>query len=150
MPAQAQLNGHAARMHGRCSGNPHSVKPASAASTELIVRARHAVLARPNGIGLDEMSRHVHSLTGHLLGGLGALRHGNGEPMICVRGPSATRDRGGTAAFSQLDPRGTLRNAWDTEQAAADAGICVRTGCSATLAPPRPPPGGVTETCAVR
>lgn len=36
LPAQAQLTAHAARMHGRCFGNPRSVNPASAASTELI------------------------------------------------------------------------------------------------------------------
>jgi selenocysteine lyase/cysteine desulfurase len=80
-------------------------------------------------IGMDEISQHVKDLTGHLLGGLGALRHGNGEPMVRVHGPSDTRDRGGTVAFSLLDPHGTLRNVRAVEQAAADAGICVRTGC---------------------
>jgi selenocysteine lyase/cysteine desulfurase len=80
-------------------------------------------------IGLDEISQHVKDLTEHLLGGLGALRHRNGEPMIRVHGPSDTRDRGGTVAFSLLDPHGTLSRVRDIEQAAADAGICVRTGC---------------------
>jgi selenocysteine lyase/cysteine desulfurase len=45
LPAQAQLNAHAERMHGRCFGNPHSENPTSTASTELIERARLAVLA---------------------------------------------------------------------------------------------------------
>ena len=45
LPAQAQLDAHAERMRGRCFGNPHSENPASAASTELIERARLAVLA---------------------------------------------------------------------------------------------------------
>ena len=45
LPAQAQLNAHTERMHGRCFGNPHSENPTSTASTELIERARLAVLA---------------------------------------------------------------------------------------------------------
>ena len=45
LPAQAQLAAHAGRVRGRCFGNPHSENPASAASTELIERARRAVLA---------------------------------------------------------------------------------------------------------
>ena len=48
LPAQAQLAAHAERMRGRCFGNPHSENPASAASTELIERARLAVLAHFN------------------------------------------------------------------------------------------------------
>ena len=45
LPAQAQLTAHAERLRGGCFGNPHSENPASAASTELIERARLAVLA---------------------------------------------------------------------------------------------------------
>jgi selenocysteine lyase/cysteine desulfurase len=45
LPAQAQLSAHAERIRGRCFGNPHSENPTSAASTELIERARLAVLA---------------------------------------------------------------------------------------------------------
>ncbi len=48
LPAQAQLAAHAERTRGRCFGNPHSENPASAASTELIERARLAVLAHFN------------------------------------------------------------------------------------------------------
>ena len=48
LPAQAQLAAHAERMRGRWLGNPHSDNPASAASTELIERARLAVLAHFN------------------------------------------------------------------------------------------------------
>ncbi len=48
LPAQAQLAAHAERMRGRCFGNPHSENPASAASTELVERARLAVLAHFN------------------------------------------------------------------------------------------------------
>jgi selenocysteine lyase/cysteine desulfurase len=44
LPAEAQLRAHAQRLGGHCFGNPHSANPASAASTELIERTRHAVL----------------------------------------------------------------------------------------------------------
>jgi selenocysteine lyase/cysteine desulfurase len=45
LPAREQLAGHAERIGGGCFGNPHSENPASAASTELVERARLAVLA---------------------------------------------------------------------------------------------------------
>ena len=45
LSAQAQLTAHAERLRGGCFRNPHSENPASAASTELIERARLAVLA---------------------------------------------------------------------------------------------------------
>ena len=45
---QAQLAAHAERMSGRCFGNPHSENPTSAASTELVERARLAILAHFN------------------------------------------------------------------------------------------------------
>ena len=48
LPAQAQVAAHAERMRVRCFGNPHSENPASAASSELIERARLAVLAHFN------------------------------------------------------------------------------------------------------
>ena len=48
LPARAQISAHAERIGGRCFGNPHSENPASAASTELIERARLAVLAHFN------------------------------------------------------------------------------------------------------
>jgi selenocysteine lyase/cysteine desulfurase len=44
LAAQSQLDAHADRLRGRCFGNPHSLSPASMASTELIERTRHAVL----------------------------------------------------------------------------------------------------------
>ncbi len=48
LPAQAQLAAHADRMRSRCFGNPHSENPTSAASTELIERARRQVLEHFN------------------------------------------------------------------------------------------------------
>ena len=48
LPARAQLAAHAERIRGRCFGNTHSQNPTSAASTELIERARLAILAHLN------------------------------------------------------------------------------------------------------
>ena len=45
LPAQAQVSAHAERIRGHCFGNPHSENPTSAASGELVERARQAVLA---------------------------------------------------------------------------------------------------------
>ncbi|MEU3709189.1 aminotransferase class V-fold PLP-dependent enzyme [Streptomyces catenulae] len=44
LPARSRLREHAERITGGCFGNPHSVSPASAASTALVERARAAVL----------------------------------------------------------------------------------------------------------
>jgi selenocysteine lyase/cysteine desulfurase len=45
LPAQTQLRVHSERIRSGCWGNPHSQNPTSAAATELIERARSAVLA---------------------------------------------------------------------------------------------------------
>jgi selenocysteine lyase/cysteine desulfurase len=59
-------------------------------------------------IGLDLIQQHVQRLTGSMLAGLSALRHGNGQPMTWLHGPSDTRDRGGTVTFSLMDPYGQV------------------------------------------
>ncbi len=51
LAADAQLAAFAARMSGQCFGNPHSENPTSAASTELVERARQAVLSYFNAPG---------------------------------------------------------------------------------------------------
>jgi selenocysteine lyase/cysteine desulfurase len=48
LPSEAQLSAHAERLRSGCFGNPHSESPTSAASTELVERARLAVLAHFN------------------------------------------------------------------------------------------------------
>ena len=48
LPPRAQLAAHAERIRGGLFGNPHSENPASASSTELVERARHAILAHFN------------------------------------------------------------------------------------------------------
>jgi selenocysteine lyase/cysteine desulfurase len=53
LPARAQLMAHAERVLSGCFGNPHSDSPTSRASTELVERARAAVL-RHFGASPDE------------------------------------------------------------------------------------------------
>lgn len=45
LPARSQLLAHVERVLGGCFGNPHSDSPSSLASTDLVERARAAVLA---------------------------------------------------------------------------------------------------------
>jgi selenocysteine lyase/cysteine desulfurase len=82
-----------------------------------------------NGIGIDLIHQRVMCLAGWLLGRLGALRHGNGEPMARIYGPASTRDRGGTIAFNLLDPGGRVVDERAVARATAAAGISIRTGC---------------------
>jgi selenocysteine lyase/cysteine desulfurase len=81
------------------------------------------------GIGLDLIQQHVQQLTERMLSGLVALRHGNGQPMTWLHGPSDTRDRGGTVTFSLLDPYGQVFDVQAVERETAAAGVCIRTGC---------------------
>jgi selenocysteine lyase/cysteine desulfurase len=82
-----------------------------------------------NGIGIDRIHQRVMCLTGWFLGRLAALRHGNGAPMARIYGPASTRDRGGTVAFSLLDPGGHVIDERAVAQDTAAAGISIRTGC---------------------
>jgi selenocysteine lyase/cysteine desulfurase len=86
-------------------------------------------LAWINGIGMDLIHKRVTCLTGWLLDRLAALRHGNGEPMARIYGPAGTRDRGGTVAFSLLDPGGRVVDERAVARDTAAAGISIRTGC---------------------
>jgi selenocysteine lyase/cysteine desulfurase len=88
-----------------------------------------AGLSWVNGIGIDQIHQRVMCLTGWLLDRLGALRHGNGEPMARIYGPAHTRDRGGTVAFNLLDPAGRVIDERAVTRATAAAGISIRTGC---------------------
>jgi selenocysteine lyase/cysteine desulfurase len=82
-----------------------------------------------NGIGTGLIHQRVGCLTGWLLDGLSGLRHGNGQPMARIHGPADTSGRGGTVAFSLLDPRGRAIDVRTVERDMAAAGISIRTGC---------------------
>jgi selenocysteine lyase/cysteine desulfurase len=80
-------------------------------------------------VNLDLIHDRVTYLTGWMLRRLLAARHGNGAPLVRVHGPADTVSRGGTVAFSVLDPDGRLADARIVARVAAAAGISIRTGC---------------------
>ncbi|MYW62998.1 aminotransferase class V-fold PLP-dependent enzyme [Streptomyces sp. SID8379] len=80
-------------------------------------------------IGADRVARHVTRLTDRLLGGLAALRHPGGRPLVRVYGPRGTEGRGGTVALNVLDPRGRIVDERIVARESSAAGISVRTGC---------------------
>jgi selenocysteine lyase/cysteine desulfurase len=86
-------------------------------------------LSWASGIGISLIHERVRCLTGWLLDRLAAMRHGNGMPMARLYGPANTVQRGGTVAFSLLDPRGDAIDVQTVERDMAVAGISVRTGC---------------------
>lgn len=81
------------------------------------------------GAGIDVIGQRVTCLTGWMLDRLAAMRHSGGQPMARIYGPADTSDRGGTVAFSLLDPRGRNIDAAVVARDTAAAGISVRTGC---------------------
>jgi selenocysteine lyase/cysteine desulfurase len=86
-------------------------------------------LSWASGIGIGLIRERVRCLTGWLLDRLTAMRHGNGMPMAWLHGPASTFGRGGTVAFSLLDPRGEAIDVQAVERDMAAAGISIRTGC---------------------
>jgi selenocysteine lyase/cysteine desulfurase len=80
-------------------------------------------------IGIEVIQRRVSCLTGWLLSQLAGLRHGNGQPMVRIYGPAGQDRRGGTVAFSLLDPRGQVLDGNLVARDASAAGISIRTGC---------------------
>jgi selenocysteine lyase/cysteine desulfurase len=79
--------------------------------------------------GLDVIHRRVQCLTGWLLEQLGAMRHGNGRPLVTIYGPHTVERRGGTVAINLLDRNGRFIDHDMFEARAADHGISLRTGC---------------------
>ena len=80
-------------------------------------------------VGIETIHTRVMCLTGWLLDALGALRHGNGAPVVRIYGPAGTDRRGGTIAMNFFDPSGVLIDSVRVERQANLAGISLRSGC---------------------
>ena len=65
-----------------------------------------AGLSWVNGIGIDLIHQRVMCLAGWLLGGLGALDHGNGEPMARI---SAASQHPRSRRHYRIQPAGSRR-----------------------------------------
>jgi molybdenum cofactor sulfurtransferase len=86
-------------------------------------------LAHLADVGLDRLHERVRCLTAWTLGEFAALRHGSGGAVIQVYGPPADHERGAIVLFNVLDALGQRLDADRVQEAAADAGIAVRSGC---------------------
>lgn len=80
-------------------------------------------------VGMTAVRDHVQGLTALLLDSLRGLRHTNGEPVIRIYGPTTTVMRGGTVAFSVLDPAGAVVDSEVVQRACTRRNISLRSGC---------------------
>lgn len=80
-------------------------------------------------IGIDVIHTRVRCLTGWLLDTLTGLTHSNHRPAVRIYGPTTVEDRGGTIAFSLLDPNGRILDIRRVQELANEANISLRTGC---------------------
>lgn len=94
-----------------------------------------AIAALPAGFGLLEevgmtrLQAHVATLTAELQRHLLHLKHADGAPLVRLYGPHSPSARGGVVTFNVLDRQGRPLPCAAVEQAAAVAGIAVRSGC---------------------
>lgn len=82
-----------------------------------------------DSVGIDAIHNRVAALTGWLLEHLTALRHGNGQPVVTLYGPTEMTQRGGTIAMNFYDAHGKIFDFRQIEQLANVHNISLRTGC---------------------
>ncbi|NOY98686.1 MAG: aminotransferase class V-fold PLP-dependent enzyme [Chloroflexi bacterium] len=80
-------------------------------------------------LGYETIHERVRCLTGWLLEKMTALKHGNGEPLVRVFGPTTTEARGGTITFNCYDKNGSAIDHRAIEEEANQVNISLRTGC---------------------
>lgn len=80
-------------------------------------------------VGLQTIAERTRALTGWLIDALSALRHADGTPVAEVYGPLDVVDRGANVLFNVRSAAGVRLDATAVQEAAAAAGISVRSGC---------------------
>jgi len=80
-------------------------------------------------IGIDRIHERVRCLTGWLTTELSELRHGTGQSVVRIYGPTNTEARGGTVAMNFYDPHGHFIDHALVESRANRRKISLRTGC---------------------
>ncbi|MFN3980596.1 MAG: aminotransferase class V-fold PLP-dependent enzyme [Caldilinea sp.] len=80
-------------------------------------------------IGIDAIHTRVMALTSWLLETMTALHHSNGARLVHIYGPENADARGGTIAFTLVDPTGEPFDFRRVEAAAGARKISLRTGC---------------------
>lgn len=79
--------------------------------------------------GIETIHERVMALTGWMLEGLMALKHGNGKPLLRFYGPLDLEARGGGVTVNFFDAKGSAIDHRAVEAAANSRGISLRTGC---------------------
>jgi selenocysteine lyase/cysteine desulfurase len=95
----------------------------------LDVGAIPAGLRWVDSIGVDRIGAHACALAARLSGGMRALRHRNGDPMVVLYGPADLVDRGPVVSFNVLDDRGEAVAYEYVESLAREVRVSVRGGC---------------------
>jgi molybdenum cofactor sulfurtransferase len=80
-------------------------------------------------IGLELVHTRVRCLTGWLLDGLSALKHGSGVPLVRIYGPLTVDRRGGAVTANFYDKDDRPIDIRVVEKAANEKNISLRTGC---------------------
>lgn len=80
-------------------------------------------------IGYEVISQRVEILTGWLLEHLTRMKHGNGQPLVRVFGPTTTEGRGGAVTVNFYDKNGKALDHRFIESQANLVNISLRTGC---------------------
>jgi selenocysteine lyase/cysteine desulfurase len=80
-------------------------------------------------VGIEVIHDRVVSLTGWLLENVTRLKHGNGEPVVRIYGPTSTDLRGGTVTMNVYDEKGVAIDHTAVEALANKRNISLRTGC---------------------
>ena len=95
----------------------------------LSIPAIEIGLKHIEAIGVETIQTRVRCLTGWLLQHLVAMRHGNGQPLVKVYGPTDTVDRGGAVTVNFMAANGRAVDHRMVEQLANQHRISLRTGC---------------------
>lgn len=80
-------------------------------------------------IGMENVNRHVATLTDYMQTRLRELRRRDREDLVSIYGPSGMRNRGATIAFNVLRADGTAIPFGEVEDRAREAGVSLRGGC---------------------
>lgn len=80
-------------------------------------------------IGYEVIHERVKSLAGWLLENLGAMKHGTGEPLVRIYGPTTIEGRGGAVTVNFFNRDGVMFDHRYIEEEANKSNISLRTGC---------------------
>lgn len=79
-------------------------------------------------VGVERIHRRVTLLAGWILEELVALRHGNGQPLVRIYGPTTTERRGGVVSMNFHDAEGRVIDRALIERRAGERRISLRAG----------------------